>query len=305
MQLSSSQLSYLHSSLLQVPSIRPDARKSTQFRPLFAQINVLPLTYGSSCIKWDDTHVVVGVKAEIIDALDLQTLHEYKKGGKISVNVEIFPDASQENCEDDSMSAFLTQSLQQFLSGIRSECLLVTPTKAWNIFIDAVVISSNSHALPALALAMYLALQTARLPHIIAHIAPENINSGEAIQNTGSGEFEVDYDLKNSVPIPDIEKVGVVVFVGNVGDNILYDLSDDEMAVVEGLLAVGVLQNGQIAYTRRIYISGTHKRSCLKRSIIKKMLKGAAIMGKELITKTKEEIINQANNNKIGFLYSF
>ncbi|QSL64038.1 hypothetical protein MERGE_000193 [Pneumocystis wakefieldiae] len=87
MQLSSSQLSYLYSSLLQVPSVRPDARKSTQFRPLFAQINVLPLTYGSSCIKWDDTHVVVGIKAEIIDALDLQTLDEYKKGGKISINI--------------------------------------------------------------------------------------------------------------------------------------------------------------------------------------------------------------------------
>ncbi|QSL64039.1 hypothetical protein MERGE_000194 [Pneumocystis wakefieldiae] len=198
------------------------------------------------------------------------------------------------------MSAFLTQSLQQFLSGIRPECLLVASTKAWNIFIDAVVISSNSHSLPALALAVYLALQTARLPHIVAHIAPEHINSGENIQNIGSGEFEVDYDLKNSVPIPDIEKVGVVIFVGNVGENILYDLSGDEMAVTDGLLAVGVLQNGQIAYTRRICISSAQRRSCLKRSIIKNMLEGAVVMGKELIRKSKEDIINQADNNRIG-----
>lgn len=305
MQLSTSQLSYLYSSLLQVPSIRPDARKSTEFRPLFAQINILPLTYGSSRVKWDDTHVVVGIKAEIINAIDLQTSDESKKGGKVTVSVEIFPDTSQEDYDDDLMSAFLTQSLQQSLSGIRLENLLVTSTKAWNIFIDAVVISSDSHALPALALAVHLALQTAKLPRIIPHVAPESIDSNKVTQDIGSGDFEVDYDLKNSVPIPDIEKVGVIIFVGNVGENILYDLRSDEIAVVEGLFAVGVLQNGQITYTRRIYTPGTGKTSGLKRSIIEKMLKGASTIGKELIKKSEEDIINQANDSQIGFFSSF
>lgn len=306
MKLSSSQISYLHSSLLQVPCIRPDARNSTQFRPLFAQVDVLPLTYGSSHIKWDDTHVLVGIKAEIIDALDLYTFQESKKGGKISVNVEIFPDASQEDCDDESMSSFLSCSLLQSLSGIELEHLLVTPTKAWNIFIDAVVISSNSHALPALALGVRLALQTTKLPHIVQNITKETIETQKITQNINSGDFEVDYDIKNSLPMPDIEKVGVIIFVGNVGDNILYDLTSEEMAVVEGLLAVGVLQDGGITYTRRIHTPGIHRTSCrgFKYSIVKKMLEGAANIGKELIKKSQEDVISHANDDQINFFHS-
>ncbi|KAG5520140.1 hypothetical protein PMAC_001216 [Pneumocystis sp. 'macacae'] len=307
MKLSASQLSYLRSSLLQVPSIRPDARSPSQFRPLFAQVNILPLTYGSSHIKWDDTSVIVGIKAEIIDAIDLYILKKRKKGGKISVNVEIFPNISRENSDNEAMSSFFTQSILQSLSGIRLERLLVTPTKAWSIFIDAVVISSDNYALPALALAVRLALQTTKLPNILPHIAPESINVDKNSQEFGSGDFEIDYDLKNSVPIPDIEKVGVVIFVANVGDNIFYDLSRDEIAVVDGLLAVCVLKDGQITYTRRIHTSSNYKISNygLKHSIIKSMLEGAANIGKELIQKSEEDVINHSNNLQMGFSYSF
>ncbi|KAG4301840.1 hypothetical protein PCK1_001816, partial [Pneumocystis canis] len=85
MKLSVSQFSYLHSSLSQIPSIRPDSRNPIQFRPLFAQVNILPLAYGSSYVKWDDTSVVVSIKADIIDSQDLKTSGKYQKGGKISV----------------------------------------------------------------------------------------------------------------------------------------------------------------------------------------------------------------------------
>ncbi|KAG4303832.1 hypothetical protein PORY_002761 [Pneumocystis oryctolagi] len=302
MKLSASQLSYLHSSLLQNPSIRPDARGPTQFRPLFVQVNVLPLTYGSSYVRWGDISVVVGIKAEIIDALNLNISGKSKRGGKITVNVEIFPNSSNENDDNDSVSAFFTESLLQSLSGIRLERLLVTSTKAWSIFIDAVVISSNNYALPALALAARLALQTTKLPHIIAHIAPESIDADKVAQNIGFGEFEVDHDLKNGIPVPDIENVGVIIFVANVGDNILYDISNDEIEVVEGLLAVGVLKNGQITYTRRIHIPNNYKTSTcgLKYSIVKKMLEGAANIGKELIKKSEEDAIYQSKNNQMS-----
>ncbi|KAG4301855.1 hypothetical protein PCANB_002191 [Pneumocystis canis] len=307
MKLSVSQFSYLHSSLAQIPCIRPDSRNPIQFRPLFAQVNIFPLAYGSSYVKWDDTCVAVSIKADIIDSQELKNSEKCQKGGKISVNVEIFPHSFNENDDNDSMSALLSQSLLQSLSGIRLERLLVTSTKAWCIFIDAVVISSNSHALPALALAVRLALQTTKLPRIISYPVCESINVDKVTKNIDSEEFEVDYDLKNGMPVPDIEKVGVVIFVANVGDNILYDLSSDEMAVVEGLLAVGVLENGQISYTRRIHPSSTYKtfNQNLKRSIIKSMLEGAIKMGKELIKKSEEDIIHHANNDQMNFFHPF
>ncbi|KAG5439071.1 hypothetical protein PCK2_000876 [Pneumocystis canis] len=234
-------------------------------------------------------------------------LNQALTGGKISVNVEIFPDPFHDNDDNDAMSAFLSQSLLQSLSGIRLERLLVTSTKAWSIFIDAVVISSNSHALPALALAVRLALQTTKLPRIVIYPTCESIDANKVIPDINSEDFEVDYDLKNAVPVPDIEKVGVVIFVAHVGDNILYDLSSDEMAVVEGLLVVGVLENGQISYTRRIHPSSIYKISNhgLKRSMIKSMLEGAVKIGQELIKKSEEDIICHAKDGKMNVFCPF
>lgn len=64
--LSPAELSYLHSSLLLHPPIRPDSRAPTQFRPLVAETDILPSTNGSARICFaDGTEAVVGVKAEV------------------------------------------------------------------------------------------------------------------------------------------------------------------------------------------------------------------------------------------------
>ena len=64
--LSPAELAYLHSSLSIDPPIRPDSRLSTQFRPLIAETDILPGTYGSARICFPDgTEAIVGVKAEV------------------------------------------------------------------------------------------------------------------------------------------------------------------------------------------------------------------------------------------------
>lgn len=64
--LSPAELSYLHTSLSLNPPIRPDARTSTQFRPLIAECDVLPGTNGSARICFaDGTEAIVGVKCEV------------------------------------------------------------------------------------------------------------------------------------------------------------------------------------------------------------------------------------------------
>src|ERR1700710_3300220 len=64
--LSPAELSYLHASLSLTPPIRPDARTSTQFRPLIAETDILPGTNGSARICFaDGTEAIVGIKAEV------------------------------------------------------------------------------------------------------------------------------------------------------------------------------------------------------------------------------------------------
>ena len=64
--LSSSELSYLHTSLSLTPPIRPDARTPTTFRPLVAETSLLPACNGSARLCFaDGTEALVGVKAEV------------------------------------------------------------------------------------------------------------------------------------------------------------------------------------------------------------------------------------------------
>lgn len=64
--LSPSELAYLHTSLSLDPPIRPDARAPTSFRPLVAEVDLLPTTNGSARLCFaDGTEAIVGVKAEV------------------------------------------------------------------------------------------------------------------------------------------------------------------------------------------------------------------------------------------------
>ena len=64
--LSPAELSYLRTSLVQDPPIRPDGRSPTQFRPLVAEADILPSANGSARVCFaDGTEAIVGVKAEV------------------------------------------------------------------------------------------------------------------------------------------------------------------------------------------------------------------------------------------------
>jgi exosome complex component RRP42 len=120
--LSPAELSYLHTSLALTPPIRPDARTSTQFRPLIAETNILPGTNGSARICFaDGTEAIVGVKAEVEksrpgyhvsgeeetrgEADDKRGLDEWVE---LTVEIPGFRD-------DDSMPVFLAAMLSEAL----------------------------------------------------------------------------------------------------------------------------------------------------------------------------------------------
>lgn len=158
--LSPAELSYLHSSLSLSPSIRPDGRTPTQFRPLIAESGILPSANGSARICFGDgTEAIVGVKAEVeksvarpglLDEEEDSSDDEETEGNgegedswtEISIEVPGFRD-------DDALPIFLAAMLTEALlaDGKLKDRLYINRRFHWKLYID-VWFSSFSHTIP-------------------------------------------------------------------------------------------------------------------------------------------------------------
>jgi exosome complex component RRP42 len=148
--LSPAELSYLHSSLSLTPPIRPDARASTQFRPLTAETNILPGTNGSARICFSDgTEAIVGIKAEVEKSRPIyqQSTREQEDDGEaygsgdaqnglnewveLAVEIPGFRD-------DDSMPVFLAAMLSEALlaDGEFAKKLWINRRFHWKLYLD-------------------------------------------------------------------------------------------------------------------------------------------------------------------------
>jgi exosome complex component RRP42 len=154
--LSPAELSYLHTSLSLTPPIRPDGRTPSQFRPLIAEMDILPGTNGSARICFaDGTEAIVGIKAEVEksrpsyeanigedddDEEDEETRRsekeaEQKKGlnewVEMSVEIPGFRD-------DDSMPIFLAAMLSEAMlaDGEFTRRLWINRRFHWKLYLD-------------------------------------------------------------------------------------------------------------------------------------------------------------------------
>lgn len=130
--ISPAELSYLQSSLALVPPIRPDARTPTQFRPLVAEIDILPSTNGSARMVWGDGgECVVGIKVEV-EATDLTA--DGKRRNWVEVGVEV-----QGQRDDDPLGVFLGMTVGESLltpTSTLTERLVITNKFHWKLYID-------------------------------------------------------------------------------------------------------------------------------------------------------------------------
>lgn len=150
--LSPAELSYLYTSLSLNPPIRPDARSTTQFRPLIAESDILPGTNGSARICFaDGTEAIVGIKAEVeksrpnyqdAEAVDEdeETTRNSKASGEnrgsnewVELAVEI-PGLR----DDDSMPIFLAAMLTEALlaDGEFTKRLWINRRFHWKLYLD-------------------------------------------------------------------------------------------------------------------------------------------------------------------------
>jgi exosome complex component RRP42 len=130
--ISPAELSYLRSSLALNPPIRPDARSPTQFRPLVAEIDILPSTNGSARMIWGDGgECVVGVKVEV-EPTELTT--DGKRKNWVEIGVEV-----QGQRDDDPLGVFLGMTVTESLltpSSTLTERLAITSRFHWKMYID-------------------------------------------------------------------------------------------------------------------------------------------------------------------------
>lgn len=268
--LSPAELSYLHTSLSQKPSLRPDLRSPTEFRPLRAETDLLPSCNGSAHVSLADaSEALVGVKAEVQrtaggnttrrleeemrEKMSLQerqvSISENRPKGNsdwISLNIDI-----STLRDDDPLLVFLSEMLREPLlvrtSNISlADALVINSSWHWHLHVDILLLSpftgsGTSYPLPLLSLATHLALRSTRLPKLKSQgeedpLVDDDWESSEFIypRSVNSGKRAED-DATERLSMPPF-----TLLVMTAGENIIFDPSHSELAVADSVFAVSV-----------------------------------------------------------------
>ncbi|KAI4099514.1 MAG: hypothetical protein L6R37_005941 [Teloschistes peruensis] len=275
--LSPSELAYLHTSLSLDPPIRPDARAPKSFRPLVAEVDLLPTTMGSARLCFaDGTEAIVGVKAEVERTLgsknsaDQSQYHGTARDEDVKMQHSVEVDGAQERRQqakgkgqdswievsvdmpgfgrdDDGIVVFLGQMLQEGLvadGGLRDR-LWIGWGWHWRIHVDILLLTApNSYPLPLLSLTTHLALLATKLPAPISRIDEDPL-------------FNDDWDAAEPLYASDTgSRPPFTLLVISVGDNIFFDPAREELAVADAVCAVTV---GTIGASRSMSKTGDDK----------------------------------------------
>ncbi|GAB7361000.1 hypothetical protein MBLNU230_g1043t1 [Neophaeotheca triangularis] len=277
--LSPAELSYLHTSLSQTPPIRPDGRSPTQFRPLVAETEVLPLANGSARVCFaDGTEAVVGVKAEVERGgrgagrggggeVEAQGVRGLGKGSAVDVEMgEGDGDEEEESGkgrgeagwvelaieipgmrDDDALPVFLGSMLTEALlaDGALKDRLWINRRFHWRLYIDILLLSQPlSYPLPLLSLTTYLALRNTRLPALVSEKDEDPLFNDDWEAATPLYPQPNNTNTKRSKPPHNhSNQPPITLLVISVGPTILFDPSASELAVADAVLAISLTPN--------------------------------------------------------------
>lgn len=275
--LSPAELSYLHTSLSNTPSIRPDLRSPTEFRPLRAETDLLPTCNGSAHVSLTDgSEALVGVKAEVHrtaggnlsqpleeDMKEKMKLDESETSSRtlginrrykgssawISLNVDI-----STLRDDDPLLVFLGEMLREPLLVSNSntslaDAIVINSNWHWHLHIDILLLSpftasGTSYPLPLLSLAMHLALRSTRLPKLKSQgeedpLVDDDWETSEYLFNRqgNKGKAEEKKDMSTDWRLS-MPPITLLVMVA--GENIIFDPTHSELAVADAVCAVSI-----------------------------------------------------------------
>ncbi|GMM54752.1 exosome non-catalytic core subunit [Maudiozyma humilis] len=234
MTLSVAEKSYLYDSLASTPSVRPDGRHQHQFRPIEIYTDFLPSSNGSSrIIASDGSECIVSVKAKVVDhSLDSDLLQ-----------VEI--DIAGER-DDSLITESCTSLFNKVLRSIDTKKLQLTKKYSFKLFIDVLVLSSNSYPVSLISFGIYSALNSTALPKLVSNFDDLEVEELPMFH---------DYDL---VPL---EVNAPLVFVlAVVKNNIFIDPAANESEVANNGLIVSWSDGKVIAPIRTIALNETNTK---------------------------------------------
>lgn len=222
MILSVTEKLYLYDSLTSQPAVRPDGRKSHQFRPIEVYTDFLPSSNGSSrIIASDGSECIVSIKGKVVDhTVEDELIH---------VDIDI-AGQRDDSPEVESVRSLLNKVLEP-RGGIDVSKLRLTKRYSFKIFIDVLVLSSSSNPISLISMAIYSALNCTYLPKLVSSFDDLEVEELPTFH---------DYDLERLQLSPPVVFVAAVV-----GNNVLMDATASESEVSNNGLIV-TWSNGKV-----------------------------------------------------------
>ncbi|KAJ4782311.1 Exosome complex component RRP42 [Rhynchospora pubera] len=259
-------------------NLRADGRTRNQFRPICVETGVIPQANGSSRVRLGATEVIASIKAELGKP---SILHPDK--GKVSIFVDCSPTAAPiyEGKGGEELSMELSVALERCLLGGKSgagaaidlsSLVLVEGKVCWDLYVDALVVSSDGNLLDSLAAAIKAALSNTGLPkvNVVLGASPEE-------------QPEVDVSDEEFLQF-DTSAVPVIVTLTKVGKQYIVDATSEEESQMSSAVSVSVNRNSQIC--------GLTKRggAGLDPSVIHDMVSVAKYVSQEFISVLDSEV---------------
>ncbi|TGZ82769.1 hypothetical protein EX30DRAFT_140532 [Ascodesmis nigricans] len=286
--LSPPEYSYLRTSLLSEPPIRPDLRSLTAFRPLAAELTLLPTTHGSSRLFLPDgSECIVGIKPEL-------SAHP---SFEVSIEIAGLRD-------DDPMAVLLAGMVADTIRAQVHERLRTSGNWSsgaaegmetaggaqtrgrpwgWKLYIDVVVVSPPaSHPGGLVSLAVHLALRDLRLPKLVS--APEedpvfddDYEACEWLFPREAGAGGIPAVREGGKGMNKADTPAVTVLVAAVGDNVLFDPTREEMVVADCVAAVSVTRDGSVGGLRMLETGSGGENGGVGRKVVNRIVKEVGV----------------------------
>ncbi|KAH7662031.1 exosome complex component RRP42 protein [Dioscorea alata] len=274
--LSSGEKHFIRGGIAQ--DLRSDGRQRLNYRPVSVEVGVIPQANGSARVRLGATDVIASIKAELGRPDPLRP-----DKGKVSIFVDCSPTAEPkfEGRGGEELSTELSVALQRCLlggksgagAGIDLSSLMIVEAKiCWDLYIDALVVSSDGNLLDALAAAIKVALSNTGLPKVTVDLgtAPDD-------------QPEVDVSDEEFLQF-DTSGVPLIVTVTKVGRHYIVDATSEEESQMSTAVSVSVNKRG--------HICGMTKRggAGLDSSVILDMISVAKHVSEHLLSVLDSEI---------------
>lgn len=235
MVLSITEKAYLYDSLTLDPPLRPDGRSLYQFRPLEVSNDFLPNSNGSSrVIVSGGSECIVSVKSKVVDhTVDNELL-------VVDIDIQGHRDDSPLVT---SMSSMLSKLLKERIDISR---LMLTKKYSFKLYIDVLVLASQSYPASMISFAIFSALKNTWLPKLISNDDDLEVEELPTFH---------DYDMvKLDAEAPLLFTFAIV------GDNLLLDPTAEENAVSNNGLLITWYKDRVTAPIRSVSLNSDHSK---------------------------------------------